>query len=356
LIVVRNNSAPHQHAGLFIFIMKYTSLFLLILGALAGCTDRSSKFREIRGYAQGTTYAIVYFDPEKRDFSPGIDSLLMEIDLSMSTYLDESLISQFNRSATGIAMDDRFKRVFSRSVEVASESGGLFDPTVENLVSAWGFGRTNPAVMNPELVQRLLAVTGIDLVEVRNDSLFKKDPMVKLTFNAIAQGYSVDEIALFLESKGVWDYLVELGGETRARGKNPQGESWRIGIEKPEASLDGRPFQAIARLDNTSLVTSGNYRKFRVDSLTGIKYSHTINPITGYPVTHSLLSATVLHPNAMDADAYATVLMVMGLEEGIRFIEQKKLDGYLIYSDSTGKMKTWVSAGFREQLITESGN
>jgi thiamine biosynthesis lipoprotein len=329
---------------------------ILVLLFLLSCASRSSKFKEVRGYAQGTTYAITYLDISRRDFNAAFDSILKKIDESMSTYVDGSLISRFNRSTRGIKMDEHFKKVLLRSIEISKESNGLFDPTVENLVSAWGFSRENPRSMTPQVVNELKAVTGISLLKIKGDSLIKKHPKVKLTFNAIAQGYSVDVLAEFLEQNGVWDYLVELGGETRVHGKNPQGKPWRIGIEKPEASLDGRPFQAIAEISDISLVTSGNYRKFRVDSLTGMKYSHTINPITGYPVTHSLLSATVLHKSAMDADAYATTLMVMGMQEGIRFLESKKMDGFLIYSETNGKISTWVSEGFRKRLISTSGS
>lgn len=334
---------------------RYLSpLFVLLF--LSSCANRSSKFKEVRGYAQGTTFGITYLDASRRDFNAAFDSVLKKIDESMSTYLDASLISQFNRSARGIEMDEHFKKVLLRSIEISRESNGLFDPTVENLVSAWGFSRENPRSMNPQVVKELKALTGISLLEIKGDSLIKKHPKVKITFNAIAQGYSVDVLAEFLEQNGVWDYLVELGGETRVRGKNPKGKPWRIGIEKPEASLDGRPFQAIAEINDISLVTSGNYRKFRVDSLTGMKYSHTINPVTGYPVTHSLLSATVLHKSAMDADAYATTLMVMGMEDGIRFLESKKMDGFLIYSEPNGKISTWVSEGFRKTLVPMSSS
>lgn len=341
--------APEIRSLFYFPFMKYF-LFVLLTLSIGACASRSSKFREVRGYAQGTTYTITYFDHEQRDFSGAFDSLLLAIDASVSTYQETSLISRFNKDPRGILMDPVFKTVLVRSLEIAQESGGLFDPTVENLVSGWGFGSGNREIMTLEKVNALKSITGYDLIRVEGDSLLKTKSGVKLTFNAIAQGYSVDVLAEYLDSHGVWDYLVELGGETRVKGKNPESEAWKIGIEKTEASYDGVPFQAIASLSDISLVTSGNYRKFRVDSLTGRKYSHTINPLTGYPVNHSLLSATVLHPKAMDADAYATLLMVMGLDEGILFLQRKQMDAFLIYSDSTGTISTWVSDGFKKRL------
>lgn len=331
-------------------------VFVFVLLTAIACNRRIDTFKEIRGYAQGTTYSVTYADERRRNLSSEIDSLLLRIDLSVSTYVENSTISRFNRSDRGVKTDSIFSTVLHRSMEIARESGGLFDPTVENLVSGWGFGSRNAETMTPDKIQEMLEVTGIDLLEIRKDSLLKLKPGVRLTFNAIAQGYSVDLICELLESKGITEYLVEIGGETRAKGKNPQGEWWRIGIEKPEASFDGRPFQAVAALNNTSLVTSGNYRKFRVDSLTGIKYSHTINPITGRPVAHSLLSASILHERAMDADAYATVMMVMGMDNGKQFLRSKGLEGFLIYSDSTGSIQTWVSEGFKKTLLPLSTN
>jgi len=188
-------------------------------------------------------------------------------------------------------------------------------------------------------------------VKIENGYLVKSNPAICLDFNAIAQGYSVDVISKYLESKEVENYCVEIGGEVFAKGTKANGKRWNVGIEKPVDNSEERELKATIYLENKGLTTAGNYRKFYIEN--GIKYSHTIDPATGYPVRHSLLSVSVIADNCIDADAYDTAFMVMGLEKSLAFLkEHKELEAYFIYSDKDGKMKTYETDGLKE-LLTE---
>jgi FAD:protein FMN transferase len=332
--------------------MRNVNYIVLSLLVLASCqpkhTDTPVRFH---GQAQGTYYEITYFDADNRNFQQEIDSLLDAFNLSLSTYEPESIISKINRDEPDVELDAWFKTVFVKSMEIAEITGGNFDVSVGPLVNAWGFGFTDRMKLNPGVIDSLLKLVGYKNFKLEGNRLIKKIPGSKLDFNSIAKGYAVDVLGEFLESKGIKIYLVDIGGEVLAKGHKPDGSLWRVGIEKPtETAESARELKAIVRLENMAIATSGNYRRYYIED--GIRYSHTINPFTGYPVQHTLLSASVLADNCMTADAYATAFMVMGLDEAIAFLESDPgLEVFFIFSDNNGEIQTWASAGF--EALTE---
>ncbi|MCI0523143.1 MAG: FAD:protein FMN transferase, partial [Bacteroidales bacterium] len=229
-------------------------------------------------------------------------------------------------------------------------SGGLFDITVGPLVKSWGFGPDAIKRFDEKMLDSLLALVGMQKIRLEGERLVKADPDIFIDMNAIAQGYTVDLIINLLAAKGIDDCLVEVGGEVRTAG-DKGGQGWRIGIDTPaDGNYEpGADLQAIVRLDGLSLATSGNYRKFFVEN--GIKYSHTIDPRTGFPAKHTLLSATIVAPTGAVADAWATACMVGGKDAAVAFIDRHDfLEGYLIWSDEKGEMRSWISEGLRERL------
>jgi thiamine biosynthesis lipoprotein len=329
-------------------------LVLVLFSALIlSCSQPSAHQEEsYNGYAQGTTFHISYlFDNEAKDRSLAIDSILKSVDRSLSTYDPQSLISKLNRGDT-ISIDAHLMEMLKQSEEVFENSSGYFDPTIAPLVQFWGFGPKANANKDTALVDSILAFTGFEKLDYKNAS-FVLPLGMSLDFNAIAQGYTVDVIAEYLEAEGIRNYMVEVGGELRCLGHNYKGKNWRIGVDKPVEEIDQQDrFQFILALDSASLATSGNYRKFWVDSITGLRYSHTINTKTGWPAKNRLLSASVIAPQASMADAYATAFMAMGLEKAIKFIDQKQgLEAYLIYSDKNGNWQIHQSPGFAKMLV-----
>jgi thiamine biosynthesis lipoprotein len=344
---------------------KLSIVSLLALLALSCNRPDEATTYVMVGDTQGTTYRIKYWGDSLANYQSGIDSLLLEIDTSLSTYLPGSIISQVNAQKSTV-VDAFFSAVFTRSVEINKITGGAFDPSVMPLVSAWGFGPAEVPQIDTTLIDSLRSLVGLSRfgiyfslwknaqnIKLDTSYLIKTINEIQLDFNGIAQGYSVDVLAAYLEHKTVTNYLIEVGGEIKAKGANPSGERWLIGIDKPEDHLRERPLQATVALMDNAIATSGSYRKFY--ELNGTKYSHTIDPFTGYPVTHSLLSATVMTQECMSADAYATAFMVMGLNSSRRFLEQHEelaLEAYFIYADENGKHLTYTTPGL-EMLLNE---
>jgi thiamine biosynthesis lipoprotein len=304
----------------------------------------------IHGNTMGTTYQVSYVGsglPQK-----AIDDLLEEINRSMSTYIESSMISQINVStdpAIWHPVDDHFETVFRRAREIYKDTNGAFNPAVGPLVNAWGFG-PNPVEELPDdaTVHALLQVSSFDAFELRDSppAVRKASADARLDFSAIAKGYAVDAIATFIEEAGSNDYLVEIGGEVRARGRRPDGSGWRVGIEKPsENPLASTTLQMTITLNNAALATSGTHRNVTVEN--GKSVSHILNPRTGYPADNSLLSVSVLARDTMTADAYATALMVLGLEEALRYVEAREsLEAYFITQDEGGNISDRSSSGF----------
>jgi FAD:protein FMN transferase len=328
---------------------------LLVLATLMGCQRRESMEPiRLQGETQGTYYAVTYFDSLNRNFLPQIDSILHAIDISVSVYNKESLISRLNNNET-----DSVDLIFTENLRIASEvseaSGGAFDCTIGRLIEAWGWGFSKRNEIIPALIDSLRNIAGYNRVTIQNGRLVKEDPAIMINFNAIAQGYTSDLIARFLHAQGIRHFLVDVGGELVASGTKPGGVLWTIGIELPTEDntvpedLNERPTRAVLTITDKGVATSGNYRKFYVEN--GVKYSHTIDPSTGYPVKHSLLSATVVACNATMADAWATAFMVMGLDKAIVMLEKHpELQAYFIYSDEAGNDRTWISEGLKASI------
>jgi thiamine biosynthesis lipoprotein len=293
----------------------------------------------------------MYYDSLNRDFSGPINIILEKIDSSMSLYRENSIINAFNSSVHGILIDSLLAEVVRYSLQYTNETDGTFDITVGPLVKAWGFHAKKGEMPERETITNLMKFIGSDMIELENLYLGKKHPEVKIDVNAIAQGFTVDQIAQSFENEGISDYLIEIGGEIRALGKSPRGAHWLVGVDRPEDNaLSGDNLQVIIKLSGESLVTSGNYRKFFVRD--GVKYSHTIDAQTGYPVNHSLLSATVLDSTATRADALATAFMVMGKERVIEWLSNNPgVEAYLVYSDENGDFQVWISEGMSERIV-----
>ncbi|HUW93073.1 MAG TPA: FAD:protein FMN transferase [Bacteroidales bacterium] len=334
--------------------MKKTIIIFLTALLFQGCNP-PPEYAEINGLTQGTTYHIVFETAPQRDLSDirtQIERILTGVDNSLSIYNDSSVISLIN-SNINYHTDTLFCEMFRQSKDVWEKSAGAFDITVGPLVKAWGFGPDAMKRFDETKLDSLMALVGMEKVSLSGGSLVKYDPDMYIDVNAIAQGYTVDLLIDFLNNRGINDCLVEVGGEVRTSG-DKGGKGWRVGVDKPVDGNNnpGEDLEAIVRLDGLSLATSGNYRKFYIDN--GVKYSHTIDPHTGYPVRHTLLSATIISSACATADAWATVCMVVGKDSAAAFIEKYDfLEGYLIYSDEEGNMKTWMSAGLKKIVEEE---
>jgi thiamine biosynthesis lipoprotein len=322
---------------------------LLIIPFLLICCSQEDSRINIRGKAQGTTYLISYYDTEERFFNQEIDSLLKQIDQSMSTYQKESVISKWNSNLQK-NVDSHFLTVYEASRKVHHQSQGYFDPTVVPLLELYGFGNKKPGAIDKHSLDSVMTFIGLEKIHREEDRLYKDYPQIALNFNAIAQGYTVDIVRDFLRKKGIQSFMVEIGGELYCSGKKPEQQPWIIAIDRPQEERKS-DFQAQIMVENNAVATSGNYRKFIIDENTGEKYVHTINPITAEARSSSLLSVTVVHEDCIYADAYATAIMSMGLEKGVSFIKNTpEIKAYLIYSN--GDKYEWLSLnGFDEFLL-----
>lgn len=327
-------------------------LFVLII-ALFGCTAQNNNPVKLFGEAQGTYYSITYYDSESRDLQFEVDSILNAFDQSVSLWVKNSIISRVNHNDSLVELDSWFIDNFKLSKDVAEETDGTFDLTVGSLVRAWGFGFDSEKKVDNTIIDSILQFTGYTKVNILNGKVVKDDPRTTFDFNAVAQGYSVDIIGQFLETNGINNYLVDIGGEVKGKGQKPNGDLWKVGIEKPAENMgDDRDLKAIVGLKNKCIATSGNYRKFYEED--GIRYSHTINPKTGYPAKHSLLSVSVMADKASVADAYATAFMVMGFERSKLFLsEHTHLDAFFIYADADGKYNTYATKGFESRITKQ---
>ena len=376
--------------------MKVVKLLLITI-LFVGCGGNQKPFNtkdkglltdffQITGYAQGTTYSIVYQDSLKRDLSSSIDSLLKDYDSYLSTYVDTSLISQFNNSAYSptssliswnndsldleIQPHGIFEDCFKAAKEIYHATDGAFNPAIFPLVKYWGFfnGEIRANASEIEIDSLLKVVDFSDsMIKLYTDTvskgavIFGSTPVIgklngntKIDFNGIAQGHSVDIIGRYLLSLGINNFMVEVGGEVLCNGVNNKNTYWQIGVDKPveNSSPGSEGFQFVVTVNNGAIATSGNYRKFYEKE--GLKYAHTINPKTGYPVQHSLLSVTVKADKCADADGYATAFMVMGVEKTKRFLSENPelgLEVYLIASNEIEEYDVWMTNGF-ENLIS----
>lgn len=349
--------------------MQPQLLFALwaIVALLSNCRRETSQspsnYVILEGSTMGTYYRVTYADSLGRDFGADIDRLLREINLEISTYIDSSTISRFNKSDApldlGISQDGssaqnrHFWACYWKGLEVYQLSQGAFDPTVMPLVNYWGFGYTEkrPVTQVDSLkVDSLRQLVGMDKVIVDKGpvmTLRKTRPGVQLDFSALGQGYGVDAIAEFLEGYQIQHYLVDIGGEQRAKGRNPRGEVWRIGISLPIEGAAKEEIITSFPLENRSVNTSGNYRNYY--QVEGVKYGHTINPVTGFPERNNMLSATIFADDCLTADAYATTCMVLGPEKGMAFIKNRPgVEAFFIIGTANGGMKTEYTPGLKK--------
>lgn len=326
------------------------SIIALSVVLLSSCKNDKRVFDSFNGFIQGTTYSMVFENQEHLnplDLRSEVEKILHDFDMSLSLYVDSSVVSKVNRNEP-VVPDSFFIEVFNKSKIISQLTGGAFDVTVGPLVKAWGFGPDSHKNFSESKRDSLLKLIGMEKVDIRNGEVVKSDPRMSLDFNAIAQGYSVDVICRYFDRLGIKNYLVEIGGEVRVKG-DKNGKLWRIGIDRPVDNnmMPGNDLEAVIGLKNRSLATSGNYRKFYVEN--GIKYSHTIDPETGYPAKNQLLSASILAADCATADGIATACMVMGKDKTMEFLGlHPEFEGYLIYSDDSGNFKTWASESLKK--------
>lgn len=330
----------------------YFFITILAMGLLFGCQQKTLKKVHFIGTAQGTYYAINYYDAEARDFQNEVDSLLQAFDQSVSVYQPNSVVSKVNRNEE-VELDDWFIENFNLSQKISGETEGSFDMTIAPLANVWGFGTfEKPDSVNHALIDSVKQYVDFHQISIINGNLIKQNPHIQLNFNAIAQGYAVDVLAKYFKSNDIENFLIDLGGEIYASGQKPNGDHWKIGIEIPEDGAEERFYNRIISLKDAAVATSGNYRKFY--ELDGKKYAHSLDPKTGFPVTHSLLSTTVIAPTAGEADAYATAFMVLGVEKTLKFAAANpRIKVYLMF-DEDGELKTAMSQSFEDYISVGS--
>lgn len=307
-------------------------LVLLIVGTVFITCREHAPYQHCQGFVFGTMYNISY--QHSSDLQDEIEVALKQVDGEFSMFNENSTVAAVNRGEQP-ELSNAYKEVYALAQSVNKETDGAFDITVAPLVNAWGFGFKNEQLPTKEQVDSLLQVRS------------------QLDFSAIAKGYGCDVVARLLQDKGIENYLVEIGGEVVAGGVNDSGKPWRIGVSKPieGADMSADELQAVLTVSNQALATSGNYRNFYVTD-DGKKYAHTIDPRTGYPVQHNILSATVLAPDCATADAYATSFMVLGLDSALTVLNRHtELQAYFIYTDSLGHYATWHSPKMKVETI-----
>lgn len=346
-----------------LFPLLFSFLILFLLQACNGspAEEAPSDVLQTTGRTMGTTYSILYLDAEKRDLKSSVDSVLQELNQEVSTYIEDSRISQLNAdtSGRGILIGPNAPQYLIENLEISKQVAALtnywFDPTVKPLVDYWGFGvekRPVEQVDSAEVLalQRLVGFTKISWGPDSSGTIVvqKAQPALQLDLSAIAKGYGVDLVGKFLESKGIANYMVEIGREVRTRGSK-EGQPWRIGISKPEANA--QDVQVILELKDHAVATSGNYQNFY--EVNGRKYAHTLNPKTGYPQENQLLSVSIIAKDCATADALATACLAMGKEATERLLAQKKdISAYLIYGNDKGEIESSYTEGL-EALIVE---
>ncbi len=334
--------------------MKFIALTIISALLISSCQPKKSEYLKIAGYAQGTSFHITYENSNNQDYGEAIDSILSAFDKSCSMYDSTSIISRINNNDPTVEADNWFIDVFKKSVEVNALSEGALDITVGPVVRAWGFGAQPMAKHDTAYIDSLLQYVGMEKVKLVGRKIIKQLPGVSLDVNGVAQGYSVDLLAEFFDKKRIKNYLVEIGGEVRSKGTNAKNTLWHVGIDRPADNnlIPGQQIQAIVELNNKSMTTAGNYRKFFVEN--GVKYGHTINPKTGYPAKNTMLSATVVADDAVTADAWDTAFMVLGIEKSKEILKTLKgIDVYFIYSNEKGEYEIYCSDGLKKMIIEQ---
>ena len=331
--------------------MTLVARILVIIFLINSC-DKVSELKSYNGFAFGTTYSIILQSDNELQIKQLVESIVLRINKSMSTYVENSIISNIN-IGNQVEIDTDFENVFNASKLVWQQSNGYFDPTVGSLVNAYGFGPSEPInSLNAKVIDSLLEFTGFSKIKISNNNTIKKDDKrTYIDFNAIAKGYAVDIISKELRELGYKNFLVEIGGEVFAEGINTlKGTMWTIGIDKP-LQKQSRDFISSIQIRGKGMATSGNYRKYKIDKNSGEKYVHTINPLNGLPVKSNILSATVVAESSMLADAYATALMAMPLNEGEKLVSTlENVDAMWIISENKN-FKIVKSSNFKYDSI-----
>ncbi len=325
-------------------------VFLVIGTIIIVRQQRSTPYQNDKGFVFGTMYSITYQSED--NLKAQIEEELEMVDSEFSMFNDASTVTVFNQGSQ-VKPSERFMKLFRLSSRVNEDTGGAFDVTVAPLVNVWGFGFKNEKMPGEKQVDSLLCFIGMDRLffDENTSTLKKKDPRVMLDFSAVAKGFGCDCVASLLRKHGIENFMVEIGGEVVTQGVSPSRVPWRIGVTKPtEDSLrTEETLQTVLNVTDCAMATSGNYRNFYYSN--GKKYAHTIDPKTGYPVQHNILSATVLADECATADAYATSFMVMGLERAKALLERhSELMAYLVYTDPKGNYAVWCSPSLRESI------
>lgn len=327
-------------------IWKIQFLIFLVIGTIY-IIGKQKPYITNNGKIFGTFYNITY--SSDTDLHKEIKATLMKVDNSLSPFNKESIISAINNN-TDTVPDSMFTHVFTIAQEISRETKGAFDITVAPLVNAWGFGFKKDITPDSATIDSLREFVGYSTVSLTDGKIVKQHPSTMLDCSAIAKGYGCDAVAEMFDAHNIKNYMIEIGGEVVTKGKNSKGGIWSIGISKPtdNRSTGNNELHEIVSISGKSLATSGNYRNFRYEGEK--KVAHTIDPRTGYPVEHSLLSATVIADDCTTADAYATAFMVMGVEEALSFCKEHNISSYFIYSDENGRMETKMTDGFKKYL------
>lgn len=341
--------------------MKISTLLILVLLAIgiAACnSDAKSTTQQeyvVTGTAQGSTYALKYLAADELVRKEAIDSIFVAIDNSMSTWVPTSIISRINKGDSTVVIDDHFRKVFEASEAIYKSSKELFDPTVGSLMKLYGYGKEKQIMhLSQPQLDSVMRFIGFSKLSINDDTLSKELPEISIDFNAIAQGYSVDVVVDFLKSKGIKDAIVEVGGELAAIGENKlKNKNWIVGIDDPlQNPEEERKLIAKIKLKDLGMATSGNYRKVIIDTVTGEKYVHTMNPKTGKPQKGKLLSATILAADTMMADGLATAFMVMDVEQSIAYLNtHPELYAYLIYMDDNNEEQFFQTDNFKVLVV-----
>jgi FAD:protein FMN transferase len=331
---------------------------LVVLAIVFASMDVSSQIFDgrtpirIEGKTMGTTYAVVYFDENNRDFSFSIDSLLKAVNKGINNYDPASDVSVFNKSKRGIVDFSHFVSLTKLSLEISTLSEGSFDPTVMPLVNLWGFGPEKNTVPSQRKIDSIRAFVGYSLIQVKGDSIVKLHPSAQLDFGGIGQGYGVDMIRDFLKEREIKNFLVELGGEGYASGQNIQSNSaWKVGVIDPSSSRDEQQLMGYAVVSNSAFTTSGNYFNYRI--VDGKKVGHTISPFDGFPVQQNVISVSVFAQDCTLADAWATAFMVAGKKRTLEILKRNpKLGALMIYKDDS-KQRIFISDNLKKTIFLD---
>ena len=337
-----------------------TVLLSSLIVCCSGRKEPGLQKYELNGMTQGTYYHIVYYhlsetDCEKRNIitpiqiAKAIDSIFTVVDNSLSLWNPNSLLNKLNHNMTN-KVDKVFKDNYMQAKHISDMTGGMLDITIGALVRAYGFAYEKRRELSDREIDSMMMYVGYEKLKLKGDTLYKSYPQTQMDFNAVAQGYTTDQISDFLKRHNISSHIVDVGGEVYASGLKPDGQNWRVAVEQPYDSMSSeRVFNTLIKLKNQSIVTSGNYRKFYVEK--GIKYSHTINPKTGRPSKNTLLSVSIVANTAVMADGLATACMVMGLDKTKEFLDEyPQYAAILIYSDETGDLKTYVSPTLEDKI------